>query len=157
MKILIVCSSNVCRSPYAEFHLKRLVENNPVLKQNIEWVDSSAVFNRSKEIFPKTKQCLLDDGFTLEEIDKFKPSFIKDNIKPFEEADLIIGMTKSHKFWLPKKFKKKFVTLSEAAYNIYTAMPDPFMTKDMKKYKSYMEAIKVATERFADNLEKAFT
>ncbi len=157
MKILIVCSSNVCRSPYAEFQLKRIVENNDILKSNIEWIDSSAVFNRSKEIFPKTKTCLLNDGFTEDEIAKFKPSYIKDNIKPFEEADIIIGMTKSHKFFLPKQFKHKYKSLNEVAYGKYKAIPDPFLTHSMDKYSEYMLVIKKAIIQYAKNLENDFT
>ena len=157
MKILIVCSSNVCRSPYAEFHLKKLVKENPILSKNIEWIDSSAVFNRSKEIFPKTKQCLLNDGFTIEEINKFKPDYIKDKIQPYEDCDIIIGMTKSHKFWLPKKYKSKFKTLSEVAYGKYSSIPDPFMTRSMDKYIEDMNVIKKAIQQYAKNLEKEFT
>ena len=157
MKILIVCSSNVCRSPYAEFQLKRLVNNNEILKSNIEWIDSSAVFNRSKEIFPKTKMCLINDGFTEEEISKFKPSYIKDNIQPFIDADIIIGMTKSHKFFLPKQFKHKYKSLSEVAYGKYKAIPDPFLTLSIEKYTSYMNVIKKAIEQYATNLEQNFS
>ena len=53
MKILFVCSSNVCRSPYAEFVFRRLVKSSPVLSAAGVEVSSSAVFNRSKALFPK--------------------------------------------------------------------------------------------------------
>lgn len=76
MKILIVCSSNTCRSPYAEFIFKRLVSESDVLKRNIESVTSSAVFNQSRAMHPKTYALLLEEGFTKEELDAFKPDFI---------------------------------------------------------------------------------
>ena len=50
--VLFVCSSNVCRSPYCEFMLRRMVENDDDLRGKVD-VCSSAVFNRSKSIFPK--------------------------------------------------------------------------------------------------------
>ena len=92
MKILIVCSSNTCRSPYAEFIFKRLVSESDVLKKNIESVTSSAVFNQSRAMHPKTYALLLEEGFAKEELDAFKPDFILKDRKKFDEADVIIGM-----------------------------------------------------------------
>ena len=157
MKILIVCSSNVCRSPYAEFHLKKQIENSKILQENIEWVQSSAVFNRSKEIFPKTKQCLVADGFALCDIEKFKPNYIKDNISPYNDADIIIGMTKTHKWLLKKQYKSKFMPLSTVAYGKYSSIPDPFLAVTFKQYKKSMDVIKNAIEQYAKNLELEFS
>ena len=83
MKILFVCSSNVCRrcssnvcrSPFAEFVFRRLVEQSPVLsKAGIE-VGSSAVFNRSKVIYPKAVVSLEREGFPKEQILAHKPAY----------------------------------------------------------------------------------
>lgn len=115
MKILIVCSSNTCRSPYAEFIFKRLVSESEVLKKNIESVTSSAVFNQSRAMHPKTYALLLEEGFTKEELDAFKPDFILKDRKKFDEADVIIGMGYLQWFLLPFKYKKKYVNLSKAA------------------------------------------
>ena len=49
MKILFVCSSNVCRSPFAEFVFRRLVQQSPILSSAGIEGGSSAVFNRSKK------------------------------------------------------------------------------------------------------------
>ena len=107
MKILIVCSSNTCRSPYAEFIFKRLVSESDVLKKNIESVTSSAVFNQSRAMHPKTYALLLEEGFTKEELDAFKPDFILKDRKKFDDADVIIGMGYLQWFLLPFKYKKK--------------------------------------------------
>lgn len=107
MKILIVCSSNTCRSPYAEFIFKRLVSESDVLKKNIESVTSSAVFNQSRAMHPKTYALLLEEGFAKEELDAFKPDFILKDRKKFDEADVIIGMGYLQWFLLPFKYKKK--------------------------------------------------
>lgn len=106
MKILIVCSSNTCRSPYAEFIFKRLVSESDVLKKNIESVTSSAVFNQSRAMHPKTYALLLEEAFTKEELDAFKPDFILKDRKKFDEADVIIGMGYLQWFLLPFKYKK---------------------------------------------------
>lgn len=55
MKILFVCSSNVCRSPYAEYVFRRMVEQSPVLSAAGITVSSSAVFNKSKVIFRRRR------------------------------------------------------------------------------------------------------
>ena len=156
MKILIVCSSNVCRSPYAEFMLKKIVSSDPVLKNNIEWIKSSAVFNKSKTISPNTKKCLLREGFSENEIDGFKPSYKKTSVSIFEEADVIIGMTKSHKFFTPKKFREKFMTLSEIAYGSYRPIPDPFLVTDFDDYLKCMNVIKDALIAFSDRIKEQF-
>ncbi len=154
MKILFVCSSNVCRSPYAEFTLKKIVKESPVLSDHIEWVKSTAVFNESKKIFPKTKKCLLMDGFSEEEIDSFTPTFAKKHEELLKEADIIIGMTNSHKNMLPKAYQDKFHSLSEVSYGKYKAIPDPFMTISFNKYRQTMDIIKDCVITYAKKLEE---
>lgn len=100
MNVLFVCSSNVCRSPYCEFLLRRLVNNDERLKGKVN-VCSSAVFNRSKKIFPKAVDILVREGFDRDEVLAHKPSF-KDDKERFEKADVIIGMSKMHGLMTPK-------------------------------------------------------
>ncbi len=155
MKILFVCSSNVCRSPFAELVFRRIVKNSPVLsRKNIE-VSSSAVFNRSKVIFPKAAVSLKREGFSEEEIAAFKPSFKWTEPEKFRDADVIVGMSKMHKWLTPRKYRKKFVTLSEAAEGKYTPIPDPFLYKSQEEYDKVMSVIKVYLEELAAKLEKA--
>ena len=89
MKILFVCSSNVCRSPFAEFVFGRLVEQSPVLSAAGIEVGSSAVFNRSKYIYPKAVVSLEREGFSKEAVlaaqlsrECFGTNFIKLEIHP---------------------------------------------------------------------------
>ncbi|MBN2651334.1 MAG: hypothetical protein JXR63_03050 [Spirochaetales bacterium] len=150
MKILFVCSSNVCRSPFAELYTKYLLEKKPS-RTNIEWIQSSAVFNRSKEIFPKTKTYLLKNGVSEESINNFSPSFKKTHPERFEEADIIIGMTKTHKWETPRKFRKKFITLSELVDKRYKAIPDPFL-KSAKNYDKSMDILKKYIVKYSETL-----
>ncbi len=154
MKILIVCSSNVCRSPFAEFYFRRIVENDPVLKEKVTWLGSGAVLNHSKELHPKAKQALISEGFSEEELSKHTPRHYKENMEIFENADVIIGMSKMHKFFLPKQFKDKFFTLSEIAIGKYVKIPDPFLIKSQAKYNNAMTPIKTFLNIYADNLKK---
>ena len=69
MKILFVCMSNICRSPYCEYVFRRIADNDGVLSKNITWIKSAAVFNKSFHINSKAKTALLREGFTEEEIE----------------------------------------------------------------------------------------
>ncbi len=139
-KVLFVCSSNVCRSPYCEFMLKRMVESDEELKGKVE-VCSSAVFNRSKKIFPKAVDVLKREGFDEKEILAHKPSFKTDKAR-FEGADVIIGMSKMHRLLTPSKYRAKYVTLSEAAEGKYAPVPDPFLATSQKEYDKTMQVLK---------------
>lgn len=108
MKILFVCSSNVCRSPYAEYVFRRMVEQSPVLSAAGIEVSSSAVFNKSKEIFPKAVVSLQREGFDKDYILSHKPSFKWCDMKRFKDADVIIGMSKMHKWLTPLAYRKNF-------------------------------------------------
>lgn len=146
--VLFVCSSNVCRSPYCEFMLRRMIENDSVLKGKVQ-VKSSAVFNKSKRIFPKAVDVLKREGFDEKQILAHKPSFKTDKAR-FENADVIIGMSKMHKLFTPKKYRDKYITLSEAATGKYAPVPDPFLAMSQESYDKTMDTLKrYITEYFA--------
>lgn len=157
MNILIVCSSNICRSPYAEFMLKRMIEQNPVLKDKGISVCSSAVFNQSKVIHPKAVKCLLAEGFDEETVKAHQPTFKRSADKRFAEADVIIGMSKGHGLLTPKKYRSKFTTLSEAAIGYYVPVPDPFLYVKQEKYDEVMNVIKELLELYVAKLEEEYT
>lgn len=152
MKILFVCSSNVCRSPYCEFHMKKFIESEPKLQNIVKKVDSAAVFNISFKLFYRAKACLLNEGFTKEELSVHKPKFKLFYPKLFTEADVIIGMTKSHKLMLNKKYRDKFITLSKAATGTYIPIPDPFARTTQKKYDEDMRVLYGYLEQYKNNL-----
>lgn len=84
--------------------LRRMVENDDDLRGKVD-VCSSAVFNRSKSIFPKAVDILKREGFDEREILAHKPSFKTDKER-FEKADVIIGMSHTHKLLTPGKYRK---------------------------------------------------
>lgn len=149
--VLFVCSSNVCRSPYCEFMLRRMIDNDEELKGKVD-VCSSAVFNRSKSIFPKAVDVLKREGFDENEILAHKPSFKTDKER-FEKADVIIGMSHMHKLLTPRKYRKKYVTLSEAATGKYVPVPDPFLATSQKEYDKTMTVLKQYVEAYFKKLK----
>ncbi|MDO5014658.1 MAG: hypothetical protein Q4E28_01710 [Clostridia bacterium] len=155
MKILFVCASNVCRSPYCEYVFRDMVQKDPILRDKVK-IKSAAVLNRMKKINEKTRRVLIEDGFDADYVDSHKPSYLYDDPQRFEEADIIIGMTKFQKFLLPKKYKKKYITLSEAAIGKYEQIPDPWLIKDFDEYRSRMEIIKGYLDKYFDKLKKEY-
>lgn len=151
-KVLFVCSSNVCRSPYCEFLLRRMVENDDSLKGRVE-VSSSAVFNRSKSIFPRAVVVLKREGFDENEILAHKPHF-KSDIARYADADIIIGMSKTHGLMTPHKYRKKYVPLSKIATGKYKPVPDPFLATSQKAYDKTMAVLKEYVEKYFEKLKK---
>lgn len=149
--VLFVCSSNVCRSPYCEFMLRRMVENDDDLRGKVD-VCSSAVFNRSKSIFPKAVDILKREGFDEREILAHKPSFKTDKVR-FENADVIIGMSRMHGLLTPRKYRKKYVTLSEAATGKYSPVPDPFLATSQQSYDKTMQVLKGFVTQYFSKLK----
>ena len=155
MKILFVCSSNICRSPYCEYLLKRMAKEDKELSQIIEKVSSAAVLNQSFKIHPKAVVALKREGFSEEEIYAHKPRFKWCAWKDFKEADLIIGMNNANRFFTPIQFKKKFQTLSFAATGEEVFIEDPWLMKDINDYLKVMDTIKNYLVKFVENLKKS--
>lgn len=153
MKILFVCSSNVCRSPYCEFMFRRMVSEDEELRGKIE-IDSAAVLNHSLSLHPKSRQALINEGFSAEKLDAFKSKHLKECREVFDAADMIIGMTRWHKWLLPKADKKKYKTLSEAATGKYRAIPDPFLAPNQEVYDRAMGVIKGYLIKFLKRLKE---
>lgn len=156
MKILFVCSQNMCRSPYCEFMFRKMIQENPKLCDKVEVTRSSAVMTPGTAIDPLTVEALVREGFEREAAEAHVPGFMyrKADRKLFDEADVIIGMTRSHKFMiLNPKWRKKFTTLSQAATGKYAAVPDPWLQRDPEKYIAEMNKIKAYLEVYRDRLE----
>ena len=154
MKILFVCSSNICRSPYCEFVFRRMCENDPDLAARVEWVKSGAVFHQCKKLHPKAKAALEAEGFAPEILDKHSPAYWRRFPERFEQADIIIGMTRWHKYFIPKKWRGKYVDLAELATGMYTPVPDPFLAKTQEKYNEVMRVLDKYLTMVADKIKQ---
>ena len=128
-----------------------MIDNDEELRGKVD-VCSSAVFNRSKSIFPKAVDVLKREGFDESEILAHKPSF-KNDKERFEKADVIIGMSHMHKLLTPRKYRKKYVTLSEAATGKYAPVPDPFLATSQKEYDKTMIVLKSYVESYFKQLK----
>ncbi len=154
MKIVFVCSSNICRSPYCEIMMQRMIENDKDLASKVKKVSSAAMLNRSFKINPKAVLSLRREGFSDDVIYAHKPRFKIAAWKDLKEADLIIGMNNANKFFTPLVFKKKFRTLSEVAENKYKNIPDPWLMKDMNDYYAVMDILKDYLNKFVERIKR---
>ena len=73
--------------------------------------------------------------------------------KRFREADVIIGMSKLNKPFVPFWWKKKFITISELVDGEYSEVPDPWLYKDIERYYAVMDRLKDYVERYAKQIE----
>lgn len=150
MKILFVCSSNICRSPFCEYVFRRKCENDPDLAARVEWVQSGAVFHQCKKLHPKARTALLKEGFPEEQTDAHRPAYIRNYPERFEQADVIIGMTAWHRWFIPRKWKDKYVNLATLVTGAYKPVPDPFLESSQEGYDKVMDILKEYLDKLAD-------
>ncbi|MHA1339470.1 MAG: arsenate reductase/protein-tyrosine-phosphatase family protein [Promethearchaeota archaeon] len=160
LKILFVCSGNICRSAYAEFVFKKIVKESEILKGKIE-VKSGGVTFRNDYIDERTVAALKKEGISESLSRKHIPRYIKDYPEIFDEADIIIGMTKSHKIGLPKEYRKgenaKFVRLAEIAANEPLDIDDPYFTSNFEEFSEIMNQIKKYLLLLKEKLENFYS
>ena len=153
INILFACSGNICRSAYAEYMFRRMVDNSEILKDKIS-VQSAALSIINETIDPRTKKILMAEGFGEDEIDRHIPHYIKGNEKLFDEADLIIGFTK---LATPKKYREKFQMLSQIVLDLKVAIGDPYWTESFEQFQEILNRVKELLEEFKLMLERRFS
>ena len=129
--------------------------NDPDLAARVEWVKSGAVFHQCKNLHPKAKAALEAEGFAPEVLDKHSPAYWRRFPERFEQADIIIGMTRWHKYFIPKKWRGKYVDLAELATGTYTPVPDPFLAKTQEKYNEVMRVLDKYLVMVADKIKQS--
>lgn len=128
-------------------------QKNSELKKRVDGVASAAVFNRMKRIHPMARTALLREGFDEAYIDSHRPSFKWGDRKLFDDADLIVGMSRANKIVLPLRYHRKFVTLSEYGEGRYEKIPDPFLMKNVDDYLAVMDFLKAKIASFAEKIK----
>ena len=63
MKVLFICTANVCRSPLAEGYLKRLLKNNPIPDLQVE--SAGVIALRGSSAYECAKEVATQIGFDL--------------------------------------------------------------------------------------------
>ena len=137
---------------------RRMVEESDILRDKVEVTRSSAVMTPGTSIDPLTVEALVREGFDKATVELHRPGYMlrKADRELMNNADIIVGMTKSHKYMIPfRKWRRKFKTLSEVALGEYVPVPDPWLQRDTEKYIGEMNKIKELLIKYRDVLEKA--
>lgn len=92
-KVLMVCHGNICRSPMAEFIMKKIISGDDRLKNMNIIVSSAAVSSEEtgNDIYPPAKAKLREKNVPFERR-KARRIVMRD----YEEYDLLIGMDESN-------------------------------------------------------------
>ncbi|TFG16345.1 MAG: hypothetical protein EU530_11920 [Promethearchaeota archaeon] len=143
LNILWVCSGNICRSAYADFVFKKMVEDSPILSKIGLKIHSGGLQFQNTEIDPRTTAVLVKEGFDEAEVNKHVPRNKKDYPEMLEEADMIVGMANSHKLLTPKKYRyDKFVQISNFAIGERVDIPDPYFVSTDEEYAELLAQVK---------------
>jgi len=113
------------------------------------------------KIDPRTIDVLVKEGFNENEVKKHVPRYKKDYPEMLEEADIIVGMSHSHKLLTPKTYRDKFVQISNWAIGERVDIADPYFVKTDKEYaklltqvRAYLEIIRKKLEDFYSKKKK---
>ena len=132
MKILFVCTGNICRSPTAEGILRHLV-NQVGMGQRID-VDSAGThgdYHQGEAPDPRSLRHAARRGYDLKKL-RARRVLASD----FVEFDLLIGMDNDNMAWLtrscPPPLRGKLRSLMQYASNFpgVTEVPDPYVGGD---------------------------
>ena len=99
MKIMFVCHGNICRSPMAEFVMKKLVQEHHLEKEI--FIASSAVSTEEigNPVYPPAKKKLAEHGISCD--GKYAVQLKKSD---YEKYDLFLVMDDSNLFYICRIF-----------------------------------------------------
>jgi protein-tyrosine phosphatase len=157
LNILWVCSGNICRSAYADFIFNKLVRDSPILSKIGLKIHSGGLQFKNKEIDPRTTAVLVKEGFNESEVNKHIPRYKKDYPEMLEKADLIVGMSHSHKLLTPKTYRDKFVQISDWAIGERVDIPDPYFVKTDEEYTELLDQVKEYLDIILKKLEDFYS
>ena len=160
LNILWVCSGNICRSAYADFAFNKMVQDSPILSNLGLKIHSGGLQFHNTEIDPRTTAVLVKEGFDEAEVNKHVPRHKKDHPEMLEEADLIVGMSNSHKLLTPKKYRKeekKFVQISKWAIGERVDIADPYFVETDEEYADLLAHVKKYLEIILKKLEAFYS
>ena len=111
MKIMFICTGNICRSAMAEVMLKDKIEKNEKLKNKVEVYSAGTFAYTGDKSTDSAIEVMQEYGIDLSKHEATNVS--ESNI---QEMDLILCATKSHKLMIINmypKLKQKIFTMKE--------------------------------------------
>lgn len=129
VKIIVVCSGNIIRSPFVELVLKtQLSKNQKVI------FESGACFYQNSSILDFTVHWLRKVGVNEHLITEFTPRYLLSNDSHFNfsNSDIFIAMTSEHLKFLNKNFSSsKSYLIKEIVLNRAEDVLDPYFNNEL--------------------------
>lgn len=130
LKILFICHGNICRSPTAEFVMKKLVKDAGL--EDAIYIESAATSTEElgNPVYPPARKMLATHG-----LDCTGKTARQINADDVEKFDLIIGMDDENMYMLRRRFgnKAKFKMLLDYAGRAGQEVFDPWYTRDFER------------------------
>lgn len=130
LNILFICHGNICRSPTAEFVMKKLVKDAGL--DEAIYVESAATSTEElgNPVYPPARKMLAAHGLDCK--GKTARQITADDV---EEFDLIIGMDDENMYMLRRRFgsNAKFKMLLDYAGRAGQEVFDPWYTRDFER------------------------
>lgn len=151
MKLLFVCTGNICRSPTAEAVMQHLLEQQQ-LKQHFT-LDSAGTQSHhvGEQADPRTRKVATAKGIAIDHL-RARQLTQQD----FAEFDLLLAMDKSHYHWMrtmgpQEHIGKVQLYLPYAGIAAPQEVPDPYYG-EMEDFEAVLELIEQASAQLLPRL-----
>lgn len=148
IKVTFVCTGNIIRSAYSEYLAKKYFQSKNYSKIIF---DSGACKHQNSYMYPLTKNLLLQEGYSENQLSSFKPRLIQNFISEFEKSTIFIAMTKEHLNYIEKKYPGKGFLLKEIVLGKKEDVLDPYYFPE--KENEIMTELKELVLDFCKKLE----
>ncbi len=144
IRLLFICSGNICRSPYMELRFKDLVQKSEKISNKNRFVISSGGFITQRDLLkghPFTQRALLERGVPKELVDRFESRNLRKYKEEMESAFAIITPSEKTNPLVPEKYQHKLVFLSDISLGIRKETEDPVRIPEYEEYKKYIDEL----------------
>ncbi len=144
IRLLFICSGNICRSPYMELRFKDLVQKSEKIKNKQRFIVSSGGFITQRDLIkghPFTQRALLEKGVAKEIVDGFESRNLRKYKDEMESAFAIITPSEKTNPLVPEKFQNKLVFLSDISIGTRKETEDPVRIPEYEEYKKYIDEL----------------
>lgn len=144
IRLLFICSGNICRSPYMELRFKDLIQKSEKIKNKHRFIISSGGFITQRDLIkghPFTRRALLEKGVSPDLVDAFESRNLRKYKQELENAFAIITPSEKTNPLVPEKYHNKIVFLSEISIGIIKETEDPVRIPDYSEYKKHIDEL----------------
>lgn len=154
--LIFLCAGNICRSPYAAFTFKQLLQTSAKIDaSNFRIASGGFLSQKDVRIHPFTRRRLIEEEhIPLAQVDAHVPRTMRKHKEDLLKATLLIVMTKDQKnILMPKKYRHNTILLSDLANSEEIDIPDPAIITEYSKYSAILDVINKYLQQIIHTLE----